>query len=378
MTAPRITAVRTHHLRHALTQKFQSAFNTFHDRQACLVEIEAEGGLTGWGECLGPASINVAIVAAMTPLLIGRDARDIEVIWLDLYNHFRDQGQRGATMTAQSGIDIALWDLVGKYHGEPIHKVMGGAFRDHVPAYATGGFRPVGLDRDATLREELTARIAEGFSAHKIKIGYGVKADITSIAVARDTIGPDAHLMIDANHGYDEGEAAEVGQAVAHFGIDWFEEPVTPEHLAAYRSLRHRQPIPVAGGETWHGRWAFRDAIEAEAVDILQPDVCGCGGMTEMRKIYAMAEVAAVRVVPHVWGTGIAVAAALQILAILPYHPPRHEPRAPWLEFDQTPNPLRDDILCAPFRHQNGIVAVPDGPGLGVEVNAAALAAFRV
>ncbi|MHA1108263.1 MAG: mandelate racemase/muconate lactonizing enzyme family protein [Alphaproteobacteria bacterium] len=374
----KIAEVRTHVLRHRLDDKFQSAFSTFHDRWACLVEIVTDSGLTGWGECLGPPGPNAATVRAMSDLLVGRNPLDIEPIWLNLYDQFRDQGQGGIVMTALSGIDIALWDLFGQHFDAPVHALLGGAHRTEVPAYATGGFKPVGKDRKATIIEEVSRYAAEGFSAVKIKVGFGVAEDAEVIGAVRDAIGPDVALMIDANHGYDALEAIELGNCVAGLGIGWFEEPVVPETLRAYKEVRRRQPIPVAAGETWHGRAAFTRAVEAGAADILQPDVCGCGGITEMRKIVSMAETAGVRVVPHVWGTGIAIAASLHMLAILPPCPPRHHPRAPILEFDQTYNPYRMAILKDPIVQTDGIVSVPDRPGLGIRIDRQVLEQFAV
>ncbi len=373
----KITAVRPHVLRHTLKpeERFDSAFSTFFDRWACLVEIETDEGLTGWGECLGPSRVNAAIVREMGEALIGRDPGNVEPIWFDLYSTWRDQGQRGATMTAQSGIDIALWDILGQSVGLPIHRLLGGAHRMAIPAYATGGFRPHGRDRAEALAEETAGYIAQGFSATKIKIGFGIADDTRCIAAVRDAIG-DAHLMIDANHGYDAIEAVALGRRVADFDIDWFEEPVVPEQLAAYARVRAGQPIPVAGGETWHGRLAHAQAIEAGAIDILQPDVAGCGGITELRKIAALAETAGIRVVPHVWGTGVAVAASLHVLATLPPQPGRHTERAPWLEFDQTPNPYRMAVLNESISHEGGMVAVPSKPGLGITVDRDVLKAY--
>lgn len=374
----RIAAIHAHVLRHDLDAHFQSAFSTFTTRWACLVEVVCDDGTVGWGECLGPAAPNAALVRAMAPLALGRDPRDIEPIWTEIYSQFRDQGQRGATMTAQSGIDIALWDATGKHFGAPVHRLLGGAYRQDVPCYATGGFRPVGRDRDEALAEELAGYREAGFTAVKIKIGYGVAADIASIRLAREVLGPDIALMIDANHGYDAIEAIRLGRAVSDQDIDWFEEPVVPELLDAYTEIRARQPIPVAGGETWHGRAGFAEAIAKRAVDILQPDVCGCGGITEMRKIVSMAETAGIRVTPHVWGTGVALAASLQMLATLPPTPPRHTERAPLLEFDQTWNPFRQEILATPIAQTAGRVAIPQGPGLGIEIDRAALARYTV
>lgn len=376
---PRIAELRVHLLDHALGEPFQSAFSTFHRRTHCLVEIVCEDGTTGWGECLGPALPNRATVRAMRPLLLGADPLRIEPLWQHLYSQFRDQGQWGLVLTALSGIDVALWDVAGRLRDEPVHALMGGAFRTEVPAYATGGFRrPLRTDRPAYLAEECAGHVAEGFAAVKIKIGYGLAEDIAAIRAVREAIGPGTALMIDANHGYDRIEALALARAVAGLGIDWFEEPVVPEDLEGYREIRRAQPIPVAGGETWYGRAGFLRAIAAGAADILQPDVCGVGGLSEARKVADLASASGLRVIPHCWGTGIAVAAALHFLAILPDHPPRHEPRPPLLEFDRTPNPFRMAVLTRPIVAEGGLVRVPEGPGLGVEVDRAALAAWAM
>ena len=374
-----ITAVHAHPLTHRLApgERFDSAFSTFLSRDACLVEIETDAGVTGWGECLGPAAVNAAIVRAMAPSLIGRDPLSIEPIWFDLYGAWRDMGQRGVTMTAQSGIDIALWDIAGRHFGVPVHVLLGGAHRMAVPAYATGGFRPHGRDRLERLVEETAGYVAEGFGGVKIKIGFGVEEDEAVIRAVRAAIG-EADLMIDANHGYDAIEAIELGARVADCRIGWFEEPVVPEHLDAYARVRAGQPIPVAGGETWHGRTAHAQAVEGGAVDILQPDVAGCGGITEMRKIVSHAETNGVRVVPHVWGTGVNIAASLHMLATLPPQPGRHVARHPWLEFDRTPHPYRMAILQEPIAHRDGEVSVPTGPGLGIEIDRDVLARFAM
>ena len=374
----KIADVRTHLLHHRLDRPFQSSFSQFDARVHCLVEIVCEDGTIGWGECLGPAGLNAATVDAMRPLLLGADPLKIEPVWLHLYNQFRDQGQRGVPVTALSGIDIALWDIAGKHYGAPVHALMGGAFRSEVEAYATGGFRSPTGDRPVMTAAETAAYVDEGFRAVKIKIGYGAREDIETIRAVRAAIGPETRLMIDANHGYDAIEAIAVGKAVAEFDIDWFEEPVVPEHLEAYRDVRQGQPIPVAGGETWHTRYTMRDVLAGRIVDILQPDVCGVGGLSEARKIADMAAAFGVRLMPHVWGTAVAIAAGLHYLAVLPPVPPRHEERAPLLEFDRTDNPFRQAIVKQPIEHEDGIVRVPEGPGLGVEIDRDALERFTL
>ncbi|MCL5778090.1 mandelate racemase/muconate lactonizing enzyme family protein [Limibaculum sp. FT325] len=372
----KIEAVRTHLLDHALDTAFESASMRFTRRQHVLVEITCDDGTTGWGECLGPARPNAAVVAAYAERLIGRDPLETEILWQELYNLLRDQGQRGLAVTALSGIDVALWDIKGRHFGVPVSVLLGGRVRERVRAYATGSFRRDGVDRVSDNAAECAAHVAAGFHAVKIKIGFGVAADLAVIRAVREAIGPQARLMIDANHGYDVREAITLGRAAAELDIDWFEEPVLPEQLDAYRAVRAGQPIPVAGGETWHGRFGFREPLETRAIDIAQPDLCGTGGFTEMRRIADMAALHGVRLVPHVWGTGVQIAASLQFMAALLPDPPRRDPIAPILEFDRTPNPFRQAILKAPIEHDRGWVAIPDGPGLGIEIDRDALAEY--
>ena len=374
----KIVAVRAHLLEHRLETPFESASMRFDRRAHVLVEIECDDGTVGWGECLGPARPNAAIVAAYAGWLIGRDPRETEKLWATLYNALRDQGQRGLTITALSGIDIALWDIKGKHYGAPISMLIGGRWRESVRAYATGSFKRDGIDRIADNAAEMAERRAQGFHACKIKIGFGVGEDLEVIRAVREAIGPDMRLMIDANHGYTVPEAIRLGKAAAQYDIDWFEEPVVPEQLSAYREVRAGQPIPVAGGETWHTRWGMWPAIESRAVDILQPDLCGCGGFSETMKIASLATLHGIRVVPHVWGTGVQIAAALQFMAAMVPDPVRVAPVEPILEFDRTHNPFRQAVLQKPLEAVNGVVAIPDGPGLGIEINRAALAEFRM
>ncbi|HET9534429.1 MAG TPA: mandelate racemase/muconate lactonizing enzyme family protein [Mesorhizobium sp.] len=374
----KIQSVRTHLLDYRLDQAFESASMRFDRRRHCLVEIVCDDGTIGWGECLGPPQPNAAVVNAYASALVGRNPLETEKIWSELYNLLRDQGQRGLTITALSGIDIALWDIKGKHFGVPISLLLGGRFRESVRAYATGSFRKDGVDRVADVSQEVASYRKQGFHAVKIKIGFDVDEDLRVIEAVRSVIGPDMRLMIDANHGYDALEACEVGRAAASLGVDWFEEPVVPEQLDAYRAVRAGQPIPVAGGETWHGRYGVREVLETRAVDIIQPDICGSGGFSEVRRIADLASLHGVRVVPHVWGTGVAIAAALQFMAAQTPDPIRREARPPILEFDRTENPYRQAVLTAPLEHRNGVVAIPDGPGLGIEINREALAQFAL
>lgn len=374
----KIAEVRTHLLEHKLDVAFESASMRFDRRAHILVEIVCDDGTTGWGECLGPARPNAAVVQAYSNWLIGENPLETEKIWARLYNALRDQGQRGLTITALSGIDIALWDIKGKHFGVPVSTLLGGRFRESVRAYATGSFKRDGVDRVEDNATDVARYWSEGFHATKIKIGFGVEEDLRVVRAAREAVGPDMRIMVDANHGYDAVEAIRFGQAAAELNLDWFEEPVVPEQLAAYREVRARQPIPVAGGETWHTRWGMREPVETRAVDILQPDLAGVGGFTEAKRVADMAALHGIRVVPHVWGTAVHIAAALQFMAAMVPSPVRVNPIEPILEFDRTDNPFRQAIVKAPIEHVGGVVSIPNAPGLGIEINREALTEFKM
>lgn len=374
----KITEVRTHLLEHRLEVPFESASMRFDRRQHVLVEILCDDGSVGWGECLGPARANATLVASYANWLIGENPLYTEMLWARLYNALRDQGQRGVTLTALSGIDMALWDIKGKALGQPVSVLLGGRWRETVRAYATGSFKRDGVDRVEDNALEMAQRRAEGFHACKIKIGFDPAEDLRVIQAVREAIGSEMRLMIDANHGYGVTEAIRLGRAAADYDIDWFEEPVVPEQLGAYRAVREGQPIPVAGGETWHSRWGMQAALQAGAVDILQPDMAGCGGLSEALKIAAIASLSGTRIVPHVWGTGVHIAAALQFMAAQTPDPLRSHPVEPILEFDRTHNPFRQAVLQSPIEAVDGLVAIPSGPGLGIDINREALAEFRM
>ncbi len=372
-----IAEIRTHVLDAPLTEPFHWSFNGTRTRTACLVEIVADDGSTGWGECFGPARLNAAIVDAYSTRLVGRDPLAIEAVWEDLYGAYRDQGQKGLAISALSGVDIALWDLKGRHFGVPVYRLLGGPLRKEVRAYATGTYRVEHGDPFEYVVDEVAGYKAQGFHAAKVKIGFDVAGDAELVRAVRRKVGPGFGLMLDANHGFDAIEAIALGRAVADQDIGWFEEPVIPEDLAGYREVRRGQPIPVAGGECEYTRWGFREVLATRAMDIVQPDTCAAGGLSECVKIAAMASAFGVRYVPHVWGTGIALAAALQLLAVLPHSPLRRTPLEPILEFDRSEHPFRQAVLTRAIEHERGVVRIPDGPGLGVDIDRDALEQFR-
>jgi len=373
----KIKSVRTHVLEAALSQPFAYSRAWYDTRMAMLVEIETDAGLVGWGECYGPARMTEAAVKAMARWLIGADPLQTDVLWRRIYADLRDHGQKGIVIEALSGIDIALWDIKGKHFGVPVHQLMGGAVRHEVQAYATGLYRRKSGDPLRYLAEEAAGYAAEGFKAVKLKVGFGVEEDAAVTRAVREAIGPRVALMVDANHAYDAVAAIKLGRMIEQYEIGWFEEPVPPEDVAGHRAVKAALSIPIAGGECEYTRFGFRELFASHALDIVQPDTCAAGGLSECRKIADMAEAFGVRYNPHVWGTGIALAASLQLLAVLPPHTPHSlAPIEPILEFDRTEHPIRQAILRTPIEHRTGMVSVPTGPGLGIDIDREALARF--
>ncbi len=367
---------------------FYSSQARFPERNSLLVKITTDDGLVGWGEGgqYGPGEpVASAIVDVLGPRLIGRAADQPVRIWEDNYAFSRDFGRTGTYIEAMSAIDIALWDIWGKSLDRPVHHLMGGAFRDKAMAYGTGCYYPDNF-RDTpammqALAEEVAGYEAAGITAVKIKLGLlPVDQDRARIELIRATVGPDVMLMADANHAYNAATALRIGRTMDEHGFLWFEEPVPPEDHDGYRLLRAKLDTPIAGGECEFGRFGFRDFIRGGCVDIVQPDLCAAGGFSEWQKILATAGQHGVLTVPHVWGSGVAVAAALHAIATIPPMPHTAAPvtlqNEPMVEYDRTLNPLRDSILHENFKLENGAVAIPNGPGLGISVDEAAMAAY--
>ena len=377
-----IQDIQVYPLTCALATPFAYSQKWFSHRTATLVRVTTDQGLCGWGEVFchdGWPAVVALLEQVYKPLVVGKDPLAHQVIWETLYSWTRDYGQKGLTTAALSGLDIALWDLAGKATGLPISKLLGGNFRDRVQAYATGLYQTQArYDSTPALVEEATGYVELGFQAVKLKVGFGLRRDTQNVAAVRNAIGPDIGLMIDANHAYDPASAIALAKAVERYDIAWFEEPVIPEDVEGYRTVRQAISIPVAGGEAEFTRYGFRHLIAGQAVDIVQPDLCICGGISEGRKILALAQAWSRRLVPHVWGTGIALATALHFIAAQPDHPPSLNALPCLLEFDRTENPLRDEILTEPLHFENGTVAVPDGPGLGITVDETILRRYRI
>lgn len=384
-----IRSITSYRLRVPIGDKtFYSSQAKFPERNSYLVRIETDSGLTGWGEGgqYGPAAPVAACVdEVLAPRLIGRDPTEPVRIWEELYAFSRDFGQRGTYVEAISALDIALWDIAAQSAGLPVWKMLGGRFRERVTAYATGCYYPEDYRDFPALMKKLEAEVSgyagAGFDFMKVKIGLlPLEQDVARLRMIREAVGLDVGLMVDANHAYNAGTAVRMGHMMAPFGILAFEEPVPPEDREGYRKVRAENPIPVAGGECDFTRYGFRDLIAGGCVDIAQPDIAACGGFTAFTQILTLANAYSVAVLPHVWGSGIAVAAALQAVAIIPPFPHTANPlpllNDPVLEFDRTKNPLRDDLLEERFALEHGGLAIPNRPGLGVSLREDKLAQF--
>ncbi len=373
-TAMKISSVEVYVLKTPLDTPFAFSQGWVHQRSATLVKISTDNGLTGWGEAftqgLEPPEIAAAAIEhALKPHLLGASALDRSVLWHQLYHTTRDYGRKGSVVAAISAVDIALWDLAGHYYQQPVYQLLGGAFRTEVQPYATGFYRLSGKNEADRLAQEALLHVDNGFTAMKVKLGFGVRDDIVVMHKIADALGDrDVELMVDSNHAYGYREALQLGRELELFNLRWYEEPVAPEDINSYRRLREKLDIPIAGGENEHSPYGFNALFTAGAIDIAQPDIGSCGGITAARDIAALAQAAGIAVNPHVWGSAIAQAASLQLLAALPVTHHALFPQQPLLEFDCSSHPFRDELITTPWRLENGMVRIPNGDGLGIEV----------
>jgi D-galactarolactone cycloisomerase len=257
-----------------------------------------------------------------------------------------------------------------------VAELLGGAVRNRVAAYAAGPyFKPNG-DPYREYAREAEAYVRAGFRAVKAKVGRSPRADAAALAAVRSAVGADVALMVDANQGCTPATALATARRLVEHDIVWFEEPVPPESVHGYRAFAQRSPIPASGGEALGELSAF-DALLRAGVDVVQPDLSICGGFAAALEVTTLAQVAGAAVVPHVWGTGINLHASLQLAAVLPSTASTAAQPYPWLEMDRSPNPLRM-LWGEPTPGGDGTVAIPDGPGIGIDINAADLARYTV
>jgi D-galactarolactone cycloisomerase len=365
----RITDIRTIRLRASLAPERQvysrSGRRTY--RSALLIQVETDEGITGFGSCSGNGAIlEVMIERVLKPLLVGKSPLDIEELWETSYFSAvaKELGSRGLGVVALSGVDIALWDILGKAKDEPIFKLLGGAARDKIPVYATALYP----EQPGEVVKKALAFAQKGFRAAKIKVGFNLAQDIEIVRAVRAELGNDFTLMTDANQGYTLEVASQAAEAFAACGVAFLEEPLFVEDIEGHASLKAQGKVPIALGENLHTRFAFENFIARRAVDILQPDVARAGGMSEVAEIAALAAGHGLSVSFQTWGDAVALAASLHLAAALK--------NSSVMELDCTENPLRSELLKEPLEAQNGFMLPPQGAGLGIELDARALKRF--
>ena len=371
----KIIDVTVHVIKSKLDKPFAFSQGWVNERSATLIEIKTNEGIAGWGEafCQGlePPEISAAVIEnALKPILLEQCPLDIEVLLHKMYSSTRYYGRKGSVISAISAVDIALWDIAGKYYNEPIHQLLGGAFRNKIKPYATGFYRLKGKGEANRLAEEAISHYENGFDHMKVKLGFGIEDDLKCMESIYSALkNKNVTLMIDTNHAYGRSEALLLGKQLEDYRLRWYEEPVVPEDINGYSELKSKLNIPIAGGENEHTLFGFKSLFESNAVDIAQPDIGSCGGITGAKQIINLAHSFGVEVNPHVWGSAIAQAASIQVIASIPLTHFSIFAREPILEYDQSSHPFRRELLTSPIELVNGMINVPKGKGLGIDIN---------
>ncbi len=344
----------------------------------CLVVVTTEDGRQGIGEAKAAvgatgacASIVTCINNELKPLLIGKSAHNINEIWERLYNGSRDHyalsrgrgfpilGNRGTTISAMSGIDIALWDLKGQDLGVPIHSLLGGACRPKMPAYASGGW----ADEDA-IGDQLKGYCEKGYQAVKMRVGVmddTVAASVRRVAAARKALGDDIKIMTDAHGTFSVPEGKQFCKAIEEYNLYWMEEPISPDNKAGCAEVRSYTHTPIAAGESEFTRFDFKELIELGAADVLQPDSAIVGGISEVVKVASLASTYQLELAPHCWGSIISFKAGVNVAFA--------SPSAVLIEFSLGGNPLMYKLCNEPPDVADGWVKAPSRPGLGLTLN---------
>lgn len=377
----KITDVKATWLRYPIPEDMQhvSDFGRLTTFDMTLVEVVTDSGINGYGEAkaqVGSSSDNHALVTLIThelkPLLIGCDPCQINALWEEMYNGVRAHyaltrgrgfpvlGRRGLTISAISGIDMALWDILGKSLKVPVYQLLGGKCRDSLPAYASGGWADT-----KGIGTQLQSYIDRGgFQAVKMRVGVmdgDVATSAARVQAARTALGPDIDIMVDAHGTFSVREAQRFARKVEDCDLRWFEEPVNADDKTGLVEVRASTDIPIASGESEFTRFDFRDLITLGAVDIVQPDLAIMGGITEGMRVAALAGAFQLTVAPHLWGSALLFASGLQLAAATP--------NCTILEYSLGFNPMLHELVVEPPIVRDGRIYIPNSPGLGVTIN---------
>lgn len=330
-----------------------------------LIEIKTDEGFTGIGSIYTSQALVEASLRLLKPFLMGENALEPERVSEKLHQMTFWNGRGGAVTHTISGIDIALWDILGKATGQPVARLLGGYYRQSIKPYASLLF-----DEPVKLRDTLHQALERGFRA--VKLGWGpfgrvnAKTDEALVKTVREIVGPDIEIMVDAggSEQFWPGRykwALATAQMLKEYNVAWFEEALPPDDIEGFIKLREHAPVPISTGEVLTRRQSYIPWIERQAVDIIQPDTTKVGGLSEARKIAWMAYDHHIQIVPHGWNTAVGLAADLQLVAAIPV--------ATYVEYI-TPSPYIDKIVTHPFHiDQEGLLAIPTTPGLGIELD---------
>lgn len=343
-----------------------------------LVVITTEDGLQGFGEAkaaVGSSGVCASIVACveneLAPILVGKDARNINELWERMYNGVRDHyaikrgrvfpilGNRGLTVSAISGVDMALWDLLGKSLNVPIVQLLGGSIRDKMEAYASGGW--AGSDE---IGEQLLGYTAKGFKAIKMRVGVmdeTVDYSIERVKAARAALGNDIKIMTDAHGTFSVPEAKRFCKGVEDCNLYWMEEPISPDNKKGTAEVRATTTIPIAAGESEFTRFNIRDLIDLRAVDVVQPDAAIIGGISEAWRVAGLASAYQLELAPHCWGSAFSFMAGVNVAFA--------SPSAAIIEFSAGGNPMMYELVNEKIEAKDGFLPAPTGAGLGLSVN---------
>ena len=341
----------------------------YSNRKICIVKVVCDNGLIGWGEGYGPADIIKESVDYIKTNVIGMSPLQTDLIWSKMFRRVHDYARSGVFLSAISAIDVALWDIKGKYHKLPISTLLGGSFRERIRPYATGLYFSNSKTLTEDLCKEATDYVVNGFKSIKMKVGLNITEDLNNIKAVRNAIGFDVELMIDANHAYSFDEALRLSKKLENMDIKWFEEPLSPEFYDQYADFKSKSLIPVAAGECEYLRYGFQKLLNKNCVDFLQLDICSCGGLTEAKRIAALSSSKGVKVIPHTWGSGIAFFAAINFISNLEPIPGRLYNEDAYIEYDQTENKIRENIIKNNIEMSDGYIKVNNKPGLGIDID---------
>ncbi|PCI33655.1 MAG: galactonate dehydratase [Flavobacteriaceae bacterium] len=374
----KIVKIETFILKDTLSKSFFFSQWEYSERCICIVKVTASNGQYGWGEGYGPASVLEAGIELLKPIVLGLNPLENEVVWNTMYRKTLDFARRGTLVASISAIDIAIWDLKGKILNLPVATLLGGAHRDKIRPYATGLYFTSHDNPSQEFDEEARKYVSQGFKAIKMKVGLGIEEDFKNVKRMREVVGDDIQLMVDSNHAYNFREAVLLAKKIEPFNISWFEEPLSPEFYHQYNELRSKTTIPISGGECEYLRFGFHQLLRNRSVDIIQPDICACGGLTEAKRIGTLATTYGVEVIPHTWGTSIGIHVALHFIANLEAMPGRMKSPDFLIEYDQTENALREQLTFPAIEMKDGMIEVPNRPGLGIDVNEEVLRKFAI